>query len=409
MSKPQSPNLLGLGLAAAAAATVTAAGIAAERLVQHRRVEAALETGDDYSCTPTREFDVVADDGVLLHVEIDEPDEETKVLGPDGMPVTVVLTHGYTHRLACWVFQRRALLAAGYRLVLWDQRAHGKSGRGDPPSYTLDQLGRDLKAVIDTAAPTGALVLVGHSMGGMTMIALADEFPSLVRERVIAAAFVATSPGGLPVALGGLRGVVAKLLIHRVGSPVLGRLSQRRGLVDAILEQGREIEAVFVDRFSFGSPVPTSVVRLLADMIFATPLDVMSDFVTAFDGFDKRQALAAFVDAEALVFNGRKDILTPPAHSDLIVAGIPGAEHVVVDDAGHVIMLEHPHLLNEELLDLIARALKSCADAAAGGDGSGGSAGSGGTRKPRVRRVLTDLRHRREIEVAARRAKRATA
>ena len=97
------------------------------------------------------------------------------------------------------------------RTVYWDQRSHGRSERGACPGgrtapVTIDQLGRDLKAVIDAAAPEGPMVLVGHSMGGMTMMALADQFPELIRERVVGVAFVGTSSGrlgevnfGLPV------------------------------------------------------------------------------------------------------------------------------------------------------------------------------------------------------------------
>ncbi|CAM5486038.1 Alpha/beta hydrolase OS=Streptomyces alboniger OX=132473 GN=CP975_21200 PE=4 SV=1 [Streptomyces alboniger] len=66
---------------------------------------------------------------------------------------------------------------------------------GEPVS--IEQLGADLKTVIDAAVPEGPIVLVGHSMGGMTVMALADEFPDLVRERVVAVALVGTSmPGG---------------------------------------------------------------------------------------------------------------------------------------------------------------------------------------------------------------------
>ena len=91
---------------------------------------------------------------------------------------------------------------------------------------TIDQLGRDLKAVIDAAVPEGPLVLVGHSMGGMTVMALADQYPELIRDRVVGVAFVGTSSGrlgevnfGLPVA-----GVNA---VRRVLPGVLKALGQQ--------------------------------------------------------------------------------------------------------------------------------------------------------------------------------------
>ena len=81
---------------------------------------------------------------------------------------------------------------------------------------------------------------------------------------------------------------------------------------------------------SFASPVPRSVVRYTADILLGTPLDVINGYLKTFDGFDKRPVLAQFRHAMVLVFNGRQDILTPPAHSELIVEAIPGAEHVLV-------------------------------------------------------------------------------
>ena len=59
--------------------------------------------------------------------------------------------------------------------------------------------------------------------------------------------------------------------------------------------------------------------------------------------------------------NGAADKLTPPSHSEQIVRLLPGAEHVVIEEAGHVIMLEHPEILNEQLLALAIRACRAAA------------------------------------------------
>jgi fermentation-respiration switch protein FrsA (DUF1100 family) len=91
-------------------------------------------------------------------------------------------------------------------------------------------------------------------------------------------------------------------------------------------------------------------------MILGTDLNVMSDFAPTFGAYDKTAALAQFAGVETLVFNGIQDILTPPEHSRTIVDAIPGAEHVLIRDGGHVIMLEHPDLLNEQIISLLERA-----------------------------------------------------
>lgn len=120
----------------------------------------------------------------------------------DPAPVTVVFSHGYCLNQDSWHFQRAALRGL-VRTVHWDQRSHGRSGQGvaqsgpDGVPVTIDQLGRDLKAVLDVAAPEGPLVLVGHSMGGMTIMALAERYPEFVRDRVVGVAFVGTSAGKL--------------------------------------------------------------------------------------------------------------------------------------------------------------------------------------------------------------------
>jgi pimeloyl-ACP methyl ester carboxylesterase len=383
--------VLGLVAGAAGVAAAVAAGLAADRAGRHRAALAALETPEQLDVTPDEERVVITDDGVALHVEIDVPSAEAAAAAAKGLTSgddpshlpTVVFTHGYCLSLRCWVYQRRALKAAGYRVVSWDQRGHGQSGRGDKESYVIDRLGDDLKAVLDDVAPTGHLVLVGHSMGGMTMLALGEKYPSFIRERVAGAAFIATSPGGLILANGGRSATFGRLLLERLGPSVLGPLGERPALVGRIRRLGRDVEEFLVEQHSFASPVPRSVVRYTADMLLATPFDVINDYLETFDGYDKRPALSEFKDTVTLVFNGEQDILTPPAHSELIVEGIPGAEHIVVNEAGHIIMLEHADLLSAHLLELVeqgTRAREAHIEVAT---------------QPRVRRVVTDVAKRR--------------
>ena len=115
---------------------------------------------------------MVADDGVRLSCEEIEA---------DGKPaLTVVLVHGFALDRRTWHFQRpflAALTDPRVRVVLYDQRSHGRSERAPRESCTIEQLGHDLDAVIRALAPEGPLVLVGHSMGGMTIMALAEHVP----------------------------------------------------------------------------------------------------------------------------------------------------------------------------------------------------------------------------------------
>ncbi len=331
-----------------------------------------------YAHTADRELTVVTDDGIALHVEVDEG--STAAAGSKKAPArpTVILSHGYTLNLSSWVLQRRALVRAGYRVVLWDQRSHGRSTVSPVEACTVDRIGADLGAVIAQVCPDGPLVLVGHSMGGMTMMSLAGRDPELIRSRVLAAAFVATSAGGGGMTSLGFGPVLGRA-IGWVGPGVLTRLGRHQAWLDRFRRIGRDVEEVVVSRYSFDSVVSEQLVRFVGDMIFSTPLDVMAAFMPHIDSLDQVAHLDAFQGIEVLVMNGEGDMLTPPSHSADIVRHIPGAEHVVVEHAGHLIMLEHPELVTHQLLMLIERAERAHAEGISVG------------RKPRVRRMISEL------------------
>jgi pimeloyl-ACP methyl ester carboxylesterase len=377
-------GLIGLGIGLGVAGAATAAGLVADRI--HKRRQDALETGVSLVEQPSEEHFVVATDGVRLHVEVDEPSPGDRLVEDDRVRPTVVMSHGFCLTSECWVFQRRYLRWAGYRVVVWDHRGHGRSERGDVSSYTIAQLGEDLVRVIDAVAPGGPLVLVGHSMGGMTTMALGTLYPDLVRDRVVAFGAISTSAGGMPLASGRFAAAMGRLLIERLGPGVAGVFEHRPELLRNLLSANSELAEFLVERYSFASPVPRSVVKLAARMLLGTNLTVLSSFTPAFDTYDQTAGLVAFEGCETLVFNGERDLVTPPDHSEAIVRALPGAQHVIVRDAGHVIMLEHPDLLNQQLDALIERAGRRVEEQ------------QPADLSPRVRRVVTDVDKKRRIE-----------
>ncbi|KGN32849.1 lipase [Knoellia sinensis KCTC 19936] len=374
---------IGIGAAAAAAAGAAAAGVAADRAAADRRILDAVDPDVDFTHTPDVELVAVATDGVKLHAEIDTPD------GWAPGQLTVVLSHGFCLAIPSWIFQRRALLEAGYRVVVWDQRSHGRSDRSEIENCTIEQLGHDLRVVIDTACPEGPLVLVGHSMGGMTTMSLVRHHAELVRERVLAVAFVATSANGEGLTDLGFGPLVGRA-IGQAGPRLLSRLAPHQRWLAPVRRAGKTIEDSIVDKFSFDSPVSEKLVRFTSDLILATPFEVMAAFIPAIQGLDEYESLTALVDKEVLVVNGEGDLLTPPKHSAAIVDRLPGSEHVVVRDAGHLIMLEHPELVSSQILELIDRATVDL------------ELGIPVAAKPRVRRFITDIGRRRRVRRARR-------
>ena len=293
----------------------------------------------------------VASDGTVLHVEIDEPKGSTR----KGRP-TVVLAHGFTLDLTSWARLRARLILEGYRVVCYDQRNHGLSGVGDHDHCTIEQLGRDLKAVLDAFAPEGPVVLVGHSMGGMTIMSLTGLYPDYVRERVKAVALVSTSAGGMGLVSVGF-GKILDLFVVRFGPGLLRGLSARRTLWQSVRRVGREAEKAAVQRYGFGRKADDETLEHFSDVIFGTPLDTTAAFLPHLDDLDVRDALPGLARTEVLVIGGSRDELTPPSHSDEIVELVPHSAHVVVPGAGPLLPMERPEVVADEVLELIRRGI----------------------------------------------------
>jgi pimeloyl-ACP methyl ester carboxylesterase len=363
-------SLVSLGVGLAAAGVGAALGLAAERVTVGRPLRPPVDDqgrpvdDEGYGTVHSPPIPVEADDGTLLHVEVDEvespePTELGRGRSPDRRgrrepPLTVVFSHGYSLSLDSWHYQRKALRGR-YRMVFWDQRGHGRSATGPDGSATIDQLGKDLRRVLAAVASEGPLVLVGHSMGGMTIMSLAHQDPALFDERVLGVAFVSTSAGGLGPVDFGLPHLGP--IVQRLAPTAVKVLTRTPTLVERGRRIGSDLEALLVRRYSYASPVPAALVRFTADMIASTRLEVISDFLPTFSTHDKREALATLRGRDVLVLVGDHDLLTPVAHSEDIVRRIPGAEHVVVRNSGHLLMLEHPEVVTMHLIDLIERSL----------------------------------------------------
>ncbi|MEU6000848.1 alpha/beta hydrolase [Streptomyces sp. NPDC047197] len=372
------------GAAIGVVAAGAAAGVAIERLTvgrgMRKKARLALDASGPYGSLRGMPGQAYADDGTELSYEVDEVDKASadsaqaprrrRLFGRKApAPVTVVFSHGYCLSQDSWHFQRAALRGV-VRCVYWDQRSHGRSGRGaaqltDGTPVSIDQLGRDLKAVIDAAAPEGPLVLVGHSMGGMTTMALADHFPELIRERVVGVALIGTSSGRLGSVNFGLP-VAGMNAVRRVLPGVLKALGSQAELVEKGRRATADLFAGIIKRYSFSSrDVDPAISRFAERMIESTPIDVVAEFYPAFAEHDKTEALKHFAELPVLVLAGDKDLVTPSEHSEAIADLLPDAELVLVPDAGHLVMLEHPEVVTDRLADLLGRvgAVPTAADA----------------------------------------------
>ncbi|MGW2628233.1 alpha/beta fold hydrolase [Streptomyces chattanoogensis] len=396
------------GIAGAAIGVIAAgaaAGVAIERMTvgrgMRRRARLALDAEGPYGTLRGTSGSAIAEDGTELYYEVDEPGDAPgnggktakaakngkggkdgaraaldgqgvqgaqgvrkrllAALGRRSVAPTVVFSHGYCLSQDSWHFQRAALRGI-VRTVHWDQRSHGRSARGhgqidgtDP--VTIELLGRDLKAVLDAAVPEGPIVLVGHSMGGMTVMALADQFPEYVAERVVGVALIGTSAGKLSEVAFGLPSMGVKAF-HAVAPGLLRALGSQSEIVERGRRATADLFAGLIKRYSFGTPenVDPGVARFAERLIEATPIDVVAEFYPAFAVHDKTEALVAYDAKPALVIAGEKDLITPADHSRTIAERLPHADLLCIPGAGHLVMLERPELVNDQLVSLVERA-----------------------------------------------------
>jgi pimeloyl-ACP methyl ester carboxylesterase len=344
-------GLVGAAIGTAGAVGVGAAVAARRYAVGRARLRPDPDQNEPFGELRGRPLTVVASDGLPLHVEVE---------GPDDAPLTVVFCHGYCLSQDSWHYQRRDLarrIGGGVRMVFWDQRSHGRSGRSDLANATIEQCGEDLFAVLDaTTAPGRPVVLAGHSMGGMAIMALADRHPELFGDRIAAVALINTSSGGLAELTLGLPMAFGK--VFKAAAPgVIRGIGKRAKLIDRGRRIGADVAFVITRRMAFADRgVSPTVVEFLEQMIRSTPTDVIAEFYPTLAAHEKLAALDVLKDLPVLVAVGDEDRLTPAAHGRAIAAALPDADLVEVTDGGHVLMLEHPGIVTDALAELIGRA-----------------------------------------------------
>jgi pimeloyl-ACP methyl ester carboxylesterase len=322
-------------------AAAVAGGVAARRRAAAR---AAAPLPERPAPLEGRRRTVTTPDGVELHVEEH---------GPADAPVVLVLAHGYTQASRLWHGTVRELLALrdDLRVVVYDHRGHGRSGRATQETATLEQLGQDLALVVEEVAGDRPVVVGGHSMGGMTVMALAEQRPELFGGRVVGAAFVGTSSGGLADVTWGLPRplvpVVKKLL------PLANEKAYR-----AELAGRRRRQVAALDRFVLfaAGASPADVQDVLAVQAECSA-ETIHLFLDTFTTHDRLRALAALREVPALVVVGDADRLCPVEHSRAIADALPLGELVVYPGVGHMVHVERRLEVARHLSALVDRAL----------------------------------------------------
>ncbi|WP_369271610.1 alpha/beta fold hydrolase [Streptomyces sp. R11] len=291
-----------------------------------------VATGPYAPPAPARELTAISADGARLHVEVHGPVDDTAA-------PAVVLAHGWTCSTAFWAAQIREL-AVDHRVIAYDQRGHGRSPAS--PACSSDALADDLEAVLEaTLAPGEKAVIVGHSMGGMTVMAAAGR-PGL---RAHAAAVLLCSTGAsrlvaestvVPMRPGRLRTWLTK---HILGS---------RAPLGPVTPVARSI----LKYATMGPGSAPHMVEACARIVHACPRRVRHAWSNVLDLLDLDHGVRQLTVPTAVVV-GTADRLTPPVHARSLAAALPHCLGVTeLPGLGHMTPVEAPELVTGKIREL---------------------------------------------------------
>jgi pimeloyl-ACP methyl ester carboxylesterase len=295
-------------------------------------------------------------DGVRLHVE---------AAGPPDAAVTVVLLHGWTLDGRTWhrqVVALREALGDSVRVLTYDVRGHGRSDPTPRHAATLAQLGDDLAEVLDGLAPQGPVVLVGHSMGGMTIMEYAHRHPAAFAARIAGLVFVSTTAEGHTHTSYGLPAQVVWLMRHleTTGAALLARCGAWRPPALLLRALRPAIRWLL-----FGDVCDLADIRLATSAVARTSLCSIGGFRSSIGAQCRLETLAALGDVPAAALVGERDRLTPVQCAESIAEALPATELTVCPGAGHMLMLERADEVSSAVVAVSRRAMTAPAQPAA--------------------------------------------
>jgi pimeloyl-ACP methyl ester carboxylesterase len=353
---------------------------------------------------------ITARDGVRLNVE---------ATGPADAPVTVLLVHGWTCSTRSWHNQVEKLPEVlgpeAVRVITYDHRGHGRSGAAPAGSMRLDQLADDLVTVLDEVVGDGAVVYAGHSMGGMTLMAAADQYPELFGSRIRAAALISTTSGhltegalGIPQRFDPAAARIAPRVLNLVGTRVdrraeaaarraeaaarraeaAARRAEARAGRESWVEQATgggaagaeqatgggaaearrawrivgaarraavaaaQLQRLALRQVVFGKKPDPAEVELFLQELAIVPGPSYGGFFETMMEHDRGHALKVLGELPVEIMHGTRDRLLPPRHANRMAEQLPSARLWIYPGAGHMLMQERPRDVTHRLASL---------------------------------------------------------
>ncbi|TQN31620.1 pimeloyl-ACP methyl ester carboxylesterase [Haloactinospora alba] len=285
--------------------------------------------------TNHHETSVTSADGTRLHVEVH---------GPDNAP-TLVLSHGWTCAVPFWAPVTQAL-SSHLRVVLYDQRGHGRSDLPPRSGYSTTALADDLCAVLQATVPSGTKAVIGgHSMGGMTIMAAAQR--TQLRERAAAVLLASTGSADLTER--------ARVLPGSHRWPKIGGLGHRL-VLGAPLPLGpvTPLSRAALRYMTMTPEASPTAVDVCARLVHSCPTTSRAAWGGVMSELNLDTGVQA-LDMPTIVLTGTADKLTPLPHAHRMAGMLPDCREVVeIPNVGHMTPMEVPNRVSSVLSELAA-------------------------------------------------------
>jgi 3-oxoadipate enol-lactonase len=240
---------------------------------------------------------------------------------------TIALVNGLADDLETWAYQEEELTAAGYRLLMFDNRGVGKTSKPAGP-YSSRMLADDAKALVDHLGITG-FHLLGVSMGGMIVQEYALAYPDDLRSVIMACTYAA--PGPFCSRMFAMWADAAPVL----GIPFVMRDVTLWAFTTEFFSERADELAEFETAMKYlDQPVPAYLAQL-----------------AVIQQHDTTGRLGE-ITTPTLVLAGEQDILIPVTLSRELHKAIPGAQWQTVR-GGHACLWEYPGSFNYAVLDFV--------------------------------------------------------
>lgn len=274
--------------------------------------------------------------GSRLYVEIDG--------APDASPI--ILTHGWGLDGTIWFYLRRAL-ANRYRVIVWDLAGLGRSRAAKGQAVDLEHFALDLKAVLALCEGEPA-VLVGHSIGGMTIQTLVRDHAPDLDGKVAGVVLVNTTytnplrtMAAAPAAVALRWPLIEPLMRLAIWLQPLAWLSAWQGYLSG--------SAHLANRIGFARQVTRSQLEHTTLLATRNSPATQARGNLAMFRWDADGALQTLV-TPTLILAGAGDLVTLPSASDVIRHATPGGHLETIEDANHMGFLERAKVYDALIL-----------------------------------------------------------